>query len=263
MTLSGLAALAGGELFAVMSLAWIAQRMTGNSGWVDVAWSLATGLAGVTLSLTPLDGGVTGTRAWVVAALVAAWSLRLGGHIALRAAAGIEDPRYAALQKEWGAQFPARLYGFLLLQALVAFGLAAGIGLAARNPAGFGPLEGLAILVLAAASAGEAAADATLRRFKANQANRGRICAAGLWAWSRHPNYFFEWLVWVAYPLFALSGAWPWGWLAFAAPALMYWTLRHASGVPPLETHMQARYGTAWTEYAARVPVFFPRIPLA
>ncbi|MCX7380110.1 MAG: DUF1295 domain-containing protein [Alphaproteobacteria bacterium] len=184
-----------------------------------------------------------------------------GVHIARRAAGGIEDPRYAALQAEWGPRFPVRLYGFLMIQAVVAYVLAAGMGLAGRNPVAFGPLDLLAIAVLVAAIAGEAAADSALRRFKADPANRGRVCDAGLWAWSRHPNYFFEWLGWVAYPLFALSGAWPWGILAIAAPALMYWTLRHASGVPPLEAHMAARYGAAWTAYAARVPAFFPRIP--
>ena len=263
MSIAELAALAGGELVALMSLAWLAQRVSGNSGWVDVAWSLATGLAGVTFCLVPLEGAPVGMRGWVVAGLVAAWSLRLGGHIALRAAAGIEDPRYAALAVEWGPRFPARLYGFLMIQAVVAFGLAGGMGLAARNPAPFGLLDVLGIVVLAVAIAGEAASDASLRRFKADPGNRGRVCDAGLWGWSRHPNYFFEWLGWVAYPLFALSGFWPWGLLALAAPALMYWTLRHASGVPPLETHMAARYGAAWAEYAARVPVFFPRKPAA
>lgn len=260
MTLPTLAALAAGELFALMSLAWLAQRATGNSGWVDVAWSLATGVAGVTFSLAPLAGMPVGPRAWAVAALVAAWSLRLGLHIARRAAAGIEDPRYAALHAAWGARFPAKLYGFLMLQAAVAFVLAAAMGLAARNPAAAGPLDLLGAAVLAVAILGEASADTTLRRFKAEPANRGRVCDAGLWAWSRHPNYVFEWLGWVAYPLFALSGLWPLGWFALAAPALMYWTLRHASGVPPLEAHMRARYGAAWDAYAARVPVFFPRM---
>ncbi len=156
-----------------------------------------------------------------------------------------------------------RLYLFLMVQGLVALGLAASMGLAARNPAPFGALDVAAIAVLAVAIVGEAVADAQLRRFKADPANRGRICDSGLWAWSRHPNYFFEWLGWVAYPLFALSGLWPWGWLALSGPALMYWTLRHASGVPPLEAHMIRRHGAAFAAYASRVPAFFPRPPAA
>ena len=262
MTLAAIALLVAGELLLAMSLAWVAQRVTGNSGWVDVAWSFATGLAGVTFALAPMDGASLTRRQAGVALLVAAWSIRLGWHIAGRAAQGQDDPRYAALRLEWGAAYQVRLYLFLLAQGLVAYGLAVSMGLAARNPAPAGLLDALGVAVLFAAILGEAAADAALRRFKADHANRGRVCDRGLWAWSRHPNYFFEWLSWLAYPLFALSGLWPWGAFALTGPALMYWTLRHASGVPPLEAHMARRYGAAWTTYTARTPIFFPRPPL-
>jgi steroid 5-alpha reductase family enzyme len=262
MSLGGLALLVAIGLVVFMTAAWLAQRLTGNSGWVDVTWSFATGLAGVGFALLPLDGAApAGWRQWAVAALVAAWSVRLGGHIAVRAAAGQEDPRYADLKRQWGANFPWRLYVFLMIQAAVAFGLAISMGLAARNPAAFGAADGFGLVVLAVAILGEAASDSALRRFKADPANRGRVCDAGLWAWSRHPNYFFEWLGWVAYPCFALSGLWPWGWLALTGPALMFWTLRYASGVPPLEDHMRRRYGAAWAEYEARTAVFFPWPP--
>ena len=258
MSLGMLAAVVALELWAVMSLAWLVQRVTGNSGWVDVAWSFGTGIAGVTFALA---GGDVGWRQVAVAGLVAAWSLRLGGHIWLRASAGIDDPRYAALREEWGAAFAWRLYAFLMIQAAVAFGLAVSMGLAAGNPGGLGVLDVVGVVVLVVAIAGEGVADAQLRRFKADAGNRGRVCDAGLWGWSRHPNYFFEWLGWVAYPLFALSGGWAWGVVALSAPALMFWTLRYASGVPPLEAHMARRYGAGFAAYAARVSVFFPLPP--
>ena len=258
MSIAGLALLVAAVLVAVMSLAWTIQRLTGNSGWVDVAWSFGTGIAGVLFALVPLDGGSAGWRQLAVAGLVAAWSLRLGGHIALRAAEGIDDPRYAALRVEWGAAYQWRLYVFLMIQALVAFGLAVSMALAARNPAGFGVLDGLGMAVLGVAVLGEGVADWQLRRFKADPAQRGRVCDVGLWGWSRHPNYFFEWLGWVAYPLFALGGGWVWGWAALTGPALMFWTLRYASGVPPLEAHMLRRYGDAFRAYQARVNIFFP-----
>jgi steroid 5-alpha reductase family enzyme len=121
----------------------------------------------------------------------------------------------------------------------------------------------LAVVVLVAGVAGEALADRQLQKFKADPANNGRICDAGLWSWSRHPNYFFEWLGWVAYPLFAISTAWGWGWLALSGPAVMFWTLRYASGVPPLEAHMLRRHGDAFRAYQARVNAFFPAPPRA
>ena len=258
MTLGTATLLCALELWAIMSLAWLIQRRTGNSGWIDVAWSLGTGLAGITFALAAPPFA---PRQYLVATLVAAWSLRLGLHIARRSAAGFDDPRYAALRDEWGPAFPLRLYLFLMIQAVVALGLAGTIGLAARNPAALGAadLAGAAVLILAIL--GETIADSQLRRFKADPAQRGRVCDAGLWSWSRHPNYFFEWLCWVAYPLFALSGVWPWGLLALAGPALMYWALRHASGIPPLEAHMHRRYGAAFAAYAARVSIFLPRPP--
>ncbi len=262
MTIGTIALLGAIELWVVMSLAWLVERRTGNSGWIDVAWSLGTGLGGVTFACASGgDMAPLGLRQIVVAALVAVWSLRLGIHIARRSAAGIDDPRYAALRLAWGPAFPLRLYLFLMVQAAVALGLAATIGLAAWNPAKLGVVDLAGAAVLALGILGEGIADSQLRRFKADPANRGTVCDVGLWSWSRHPNYFFEWLCWVAYPLFALSGGWPWGALALCGPGLMYWALRHASGVPPLEDHMRRRYGQAFAAYAGRVSVFFPFPP--
>ena len=261
MTLAHLALLVGAELLAAMSVAWVAQYRTGNSGWVDAAWSFATGLAGVTFALVPIDGAAPTMRQWVVAGLVALWSIRLGHHIAGRAGHGVDDPRYAALRRAWGTGYQVRLYGFLLIQALVAFGLAISVALAARNPAPGGWLDGVGVLVLVIGIAGEGAADRSLRRFKADPGARGKVCDRGPWAWSRHPNYFFEWFGWLAYPCFALAGLWPWGWIALSGPAMMFGILRYVSGVPPLEAHMARHYGAAWAAYAARVPSFFPRRP--
>ena len=249
-------------LALAMSFAWLLQRLTGNCSWVDVVWSFATGAAGVVFALAPMDGSGPNTRQIAVAVLVAAWSLRLGGHIAIRAWAGQDDPRYADLRRQWGGQFERRLFAFLMIQALVAWGLALSMLLAARNPApGFRWIDVLGVAFLVVAVTGEAVADWQLRRFKSDPANKGRVCDAGLWSWSRHPNYFFEWLSWVAYPLFAIGSGWIWGWLALTGPALMFWTLRYASGVPPLEAHMERRYGDAFRAYQVRTNAFFPGPP--
>jgi steroid 5-alpha reductase family enzyme len=121
---------------------------------------------------------------------------------------------------------------------------------------------GAALMV--AAIAGEGLADRQLSRFKTDPHNAGGICDVGLWSWSRHPNYFFEWLGWFAYPLIAidLTGAYPWGWAAFAAPALMYWVLNYHTGLPYLETHMARSRGEAWRSYRARTNAFVPWPPI-
>jgi steroid 5-alpha reductase family enzyme len=245
-----------------MAAAWGIQRRTGQSGWIDTIWSLSAGLAGFVFALAPVQGSDHFTaRQVAIATLVLLWGLRLGASIAQRTGGGGDDPRYAQLKTEWGDEFPRRLFWFLQVQAVAAFILAISVFVAAQNPApGLRVWDVIAIVVLATAILGEAVADAQLRRFKMDPANRGRICETGLWAYSRHPNYFFEWLGWCAYPLFAidLDLAYPWGWLALAAPAMMYWLLVHVSGIPHLEAHMERSRGDAFRAYKDRVNAFFP-----
>ncbi len=247
-------------LSAAMAGAWLLVDRSGRSGWADTVWSFAVGAGGVAAALAPLSSGPTGRQA-LVAGLVAVWSLRLGGHIAARTRAGGDDPRYQALKEEWGDARRPRLFWFLQAQAAAAFLLVVTILIAAHNPAPWpqpGDVVGLAIAL--AAFLGEAVADRQLGRFRADPANRGKICDVGLWGLSRHPNYFFEWLGWVAYAVIAidLGGGYPWGWLALAGPAFMYWLLVHVSGIPPLEAHMLRSRGEAFRTYQARVGAFWP-----
>lgn len=244
-------------LSAAMAAAWLVRRRTGNSVWVDAIWTLSTGAACVAYGVTADSG-----RGWLVAALAAVWALRLGGHIARRAARGGDDPRYARLQTEWGAAFEPRLFKFLQLQAGAGALLALAAWLAARNPAPFpSAFDILGATIVLAAVLGEAIADAQLAAFKRSGA--GGVCDRGLWAWSRHPNYFFEWLFWVGLAVLALNpaGGWPWGLLALLAPLYIWWLLTRVSGVPPLEAHMARTRGQAWRDYAARTSAFFPWPP--
>jgi steroid 5-alpha reductase family enzyme len=245
-----------------MTLAWIVQRRTGNCGWVDVCWTFTTGLLGIVFALAPIGWPLT-WRNGAVAVLAAAWALRLGLHIARRTAGGTEDPRYTEYRHRWGGQYQVKMFGLLQIQALFAFLPALSMLLAARNPVpGLRLLDAAALLVIVVALAGEALADRQMRDFRAVPANKGQVCDTGLWRYSRHPNYFFEWLGWLAYPLFAIDlaspGAWPWGWLAFIAPAVMYWLLVYVSGIPPLEAQMMKTRPDAFRTYVARTNAFFP-----
>ncbi len=254
-------------LSAGMTVAWTIWRRSGNSGWIDTVWTFTLGGVGIIGALVPSPAGAGWTgRHWLVAAMAAAWALRLGLHIARRTRGITDDPRYAKLAGEWGAAANRQMFVLLQKQALVSIPMALAIVLAAWNPAPFIRLQDwIAIAVLVVAIGGEATADAQLRRFASDPGNRGKVCDVGLWAWSRHPNYFFQFFGWLAYPLLAidLAGGYGWGWVALAAPACMYWLLVYISGIPPLEEHMLESRGDAFREYQARTNAFFPAPPAA
>ena len=254
------------SLSILMAGAWIVQQRTGNSGWVDTIWTFAVGLVGAGSALWPLADAAPNTRQWLVAALVAIWSVRLGLHIAVRTAGISDDPRYAAFAREWGVDSPRRMFVFLQNQGFGSIPLAFAIFVAARVPlAGLRFADYLGALILSIGIAGEALADAQLRHFRIDPANKGRVCDIGLWRWSRHPNYFFEWLGWIAYPVIALpieaSLRYPWGWASLLAPLFMYWILVHVTGVPPLEQQMLRSRGQRYRDYQSRTRMLFPRAP--
>lgn len=259
---AGLVAIAA-ALSLVMSLAWAVEQRTGNSGWIDTVWTFGLGAVGFAGALIPLGGDTAGNlpRRWLVAVAAAAWALRLGAHIASRTSGIVDDPRYAALRQGYGARAAWQMWLLVQKQALVSIPLGLAMFLAAHNPAAAPRLQDyVAIVVFAAAIAGEAVADRELRNFRQKSTERGGICDVGLWRLSRHPNYFFEWLGWLGYALIAIdfTGGYAWGWLALAAPACMYWLLVHVSGIPPLEQHMLRTRGAAFRAYQARTNAFFP-----
>ena len=261
--LEALAAIAV-ALSVLMAGAWVVQQRTGNSGWVDTIWTFSLGLVGAGSALWPVAGAAPNARQWLVAALVAIWSLRLGVHIAIRTAGITDDPRYAAFAKEWGVDSPRRMFVFLQNQGFGSIPLVFAIFVAARFPQDELRLQDyLGALILLAGIAGEALADAQLKSFRENPANQGRVCDVGLWRWSRHPNYFFEWFGWLAYPVIALSTGYVWGWATLLAPVFMYWILVYVTGIPPLEAQMLRSRGERYRDYQLRTSQFFPLPPQA
>ncbi len=252
-----LSALAGlGGAFAVL---YLACRRLDNYGFVDVAWSYAFLLLA---GFYAVGGTGWGPRRLLVATLAGSWSLRLGTHLLKRVAGHhpVEDGRYVQLRRDWAGNFGPKMFGFFQMQAASVVLLGVPFLLPVLNPtAGFHALEiaGAALWVLAIA--GEAVADAQLAAFKRAPANRGGVCTVGLWRYSRHPNYFFEWLVWVAYFLIALAS--PGGWLAVIGPAAILFLLLRVTGIPLTEKQALRSKGEPYRRYQATTSAFVPWWP--
>jgi steroid 5-alpha reductase family enzyme len=248
-------------MLVVMSAAWLTQRAAKNAGWVDVFWTFGTGISCAAVALWP-DGLANHDRQLLVAALAAIWSLRLGLYVAMRVARSkTEDVRYSTLREEWGGSFQQRMFALVIVQAPATALLAWSVFAATHASAvALGVRDFLGVAILALAIGGETLADEQMRRFKATP-NRATINDTGLWSWSRHPNYFFEWFGWFAYPAIGFEAANIASWATWIAPALMYLILRHGTGVPALEHNMLKSRGDAFRAYQARVSAFIPLPP--
>jgi steroid 5-alpha reductase family enzyme len=248
----------------VMLAAWAYGVARKNGGWTDVFWAFGSGITLAGAALFPLsEGAMPQARQWLVAGLVAVWGLRLGGYLAPRVAGHPhEDPRYAKFRAEWGKAYARNMLFVTLPQAPATALIALSVLVAARTPGAalaFRDVLGVAMLFIALG--GEALADGQMKQFKADPANKGKVADAGLWGWSRHPNYFFDWLGWLAYPVIGLDPAHPITWLSLAAPVVMYLLLTRVSGIPPLEEAQLASKGEAYRRYQQRVSAFFPLPP--
>ena len=251
-----------GAMLAVMLAAWAFGLVSRNGGWTDVFWTWGTGFVLAAAALVPLNGPTPELRQWLVAAFMVLWSARLGLYLTSRVAGHPEDPRYAAFREGDAKTYPLRMLFVTLPQAPAAALLAIPVVLAARRPElGLDARDALAIAIFVVAILGEGVADTQLKRFRADPANKGQVMDKGLWAWSRHPNYFFQWLGWLAYPVIAFEPGQPLTWLSFIAAAVMFGLLRFVSGVPPLEEAMLKSKGDLFRDYQARVSAFFPVSP--
>ena len=247
----------------VMTGAFFVERRTGNSGWIDVTWTFGLGAVAAAGALIPFAEAPMARRL-LVAAMATAWALRLGLHIASRTRGITDDPRYAAMRKSYGDKVAVGMFRLLQIQAIAAIPLGVAVVLAAHRPAPLHAIDLLGVAVFIAGIVGGGLADRQLRDFAANPANRGRICDVGLWRYSRHPNYFFECVLWASYAVIALQPAtYPVGLFALLAPLTMTVLLTRISGIPPLEEHMVRKHGDAYLAYQARTSAFLPLPPRA
>lgn len=243
----------------LFAAAYAASRRVDNYGFVDVVWSYAFA---VLATFYALAGAGWGPRRTLIAVMVAVWSLRLGTHLAVRVAGHhpVEDSRYVQLRRDWAGVFHAKMFGFFQLQAVSVIVLGIAFLFIAQNSApALHPLEFAGAAFWLLAISGEALADAQLAAFKRNPATKGRVCDVGLWRYSRHPNYFFEWLIWVAYFVFALAS--PWGWLAIVGPAGILFLLLRVTGIPMAEQQSLRSKGDAYRRYQQTTSAFVPWFP--
>lgn len=242
----------------VMYCLWRYQQRHGDAGIVDVAWGLGVGGLGVLYSVLSDTGDPI--RRTILGTIVLIWSIRLSLHIYQRLKRLPEDGRYQELKSQWGPQAQANLYYFYQLQAFWSVLFASPILLAARNPLPAGNLYDLiGISIWCISLIGETIADRQLSHFRMNPSNRGQVCRRGLWYYSRHPNYFFEWLHWWAYVFLAIGAEW--GWLTLAGPVAMLFFLLKVTGIPPTEAQALKSRGDAYRDYQRTTSVFFPWPP--
>jgi steroid 5-alpha reductase family enzyme len=245
---------------ALMILVWLVAKRINNASIVDVAWSLGFAILAVVYYLL---GEGDGLRKLLVCAMAFVWSLRLGVYLWIRIAKHHpeEDGRYATLRAQFPRHTWAMFFGFFMLQGVLLVVLSVPFAMAASNSQpGLTPWEWGGAALWLVAMLGEAVADFQLHRFRSQPANKGRTCRVGLWQYSRHPNYFFEWLVWVAFFVFATGT--PDGWITIYCPAIMLFFLFKVTGIPATEAQALKSRGDEYREYQRTTSVFVPLPPL-
>jgi steroid 5-alpha reductase family enzyme len=246
-------------LAAVIQLAlYLHQRRTRDATLVDAGWAVS--LMAIAALYAAVAGGSTPHRV-LVASTAGLENLRLAGLVLRRVGRG-EDARYRELRQRWRARGSeqTRFLVFFQAQGLLAAILSAPLLLAAFDPGPrLGPLAWAGAALWVCAATLEGVADRQLRRFRENPANSGKTMRDGLWRYSRHPNYFFQWLTWVAYALVALEA--PYGWIGLIAPAIMLYLILFVTGVPPAEESSLRSRGDEYRRYQRETSVFVPWLP--
>jgi steroid 5-alpha reductase family enzyme len=239
----------------LMTFGWLWQRARSNAGIVDVLWSVGVGGGAVVLALI---GSGAGPTRLILAVLGSAWSARLAAHLWKRVRGEPEDGRYQSLRAHWNNnQF--KFFLFFQFQAVLIVLFSLPFLAVARNPITSNSWMSAGIGIWLLGLIGESIADRQLARFRADPTNRGRTCRRGLWRYSRHPNYFFEWLHWFAYVCLAVGS--PIAWLAWSGPLTMYIFLRWISGIPYTESQALRSRGDDYRAYQRSTPLLFPWFP--
>lgn len=242
----------------MMLVLWVIHLLIRNAAVVDVGWAAGLGILAIYYAIA---GNGFSTRKIVIATMAGIWSLRLASYLLFARVIGHpEEGRYVELRQSWKTNLAVRFFFFFQFQALLDLVLSLPFLLAcldARVP--LGPFEIAGAVIWIVGMIGEAISDAQLDKFKKNPANKGKTCRAGLWNYSRHPNYFFEWTIWVGYATFAIAS--PWGWLGLLSPALILYFLLGLTGIPATEAQALRSRGEEYRQYQRTTSAFIPWFP--
>jgi len=237
----------------IMLLVWLWALRLRNNGVVDIFWAFDF-LVIAALIYWLADG--YSPRRQLVCALAALWSLRLGIYLLIRVGAHLheEEGRYKQLRQEWSN---AKFFVFFQAQALSNVVLALPFFIIALNPQPhLSVLEYTGAALWLLSILGEGLADWQLQQFKKDPANKGKVCRVGLWNYSRHPNYFFQLMIWISVLIFALPS--PYGWLALVCPLSIGYLIFKVTGIPMTEEQAVRSKGEAYRDYQRTTSVFVP-----
>jgi steroid 5-alpha reductase family enzyme len=250
--------LAGVATALAFVLLWWRQTKTRDATSVDAAWAAAIGVLGIGFASFGSGSAIQRLLAGSIAGL---WSGRLCWHLLRhRVMSGRgEDGRYRAMREHWGERAQRNLLFFYLAQAAAALAFALPFWFLANwSSPRLSGLQIAGLALFAGAQLLESHADRQLERHRRDPTQRGRTCRSGLWRYSRHPNYFFEWLSWCGIALCATEAA---GWLAAIQPVAMFGLVRFVSGVPFTELQSIKSRGDDYRRYQRETNAFFPWWP--
>jgi steroid 5-alpha reductase family enzyme len=240
----------------VMVIIWIWAYKIQNAGVVDIFWAFNFTLIAAMIWI--LADGYT-PRKNVVCLLAGLWSLRLGIYLLIRVGSHLdeEEGRYKQLRKEWSPNSDLKFFVFFQMQALSNVFLALPFFMIALNPdPQMHVIEYVGAGMWVVSIIGEGLSDYQLKQFKKDPANKGKVCRAGLWNYSRHPNYFFQFMIWISVLIFAIVS--PYGWLGVLCPLSIGYLIFKVTGIPMTEEQALKSRGELYKEYQRTTSVFVP-----
>jgi steroid 5-alpha reductase family enzyme len=237
-----------------MSCIWLVYLLCKNPAIVDLAWTLSIG--GISTIYYYLGEPSFATR--LIYALMIIWTSRLTILIVYRLIKFKTDGRYEELDKKWAGSLPSKYFIFFMAQGAAAIVMTLPLLFIATFQKEHW-MDVLGIFCMIIGLIGVISSDVSLQSFIAKKENRGEVCEKGLWKYSRHPNYFFEWVYWLGLFFFAVTVSG--GWITILSPLTLLITLLFFTGIPAAEERSLITKKEKYIDYQRRVSSFIPWLP--